>query len=319
MQRSGFLHLEDRRNPREQNRGSSMSAPCKLIFTSPLFHMLDIQWQEQCHDTPNDSCNSDFYITFPRQGCYGYRVGSRVHECYSGVLHLENAGVEATFLNARPNACTSLQIDASLLNEIGWRAGKGWRAPAHLWNPDLDFRFPAVTIPSTPEIEYMHRLIYGRALAMNSGERLYFEDLLIHLLERVFGHLANKSKLEAPMPISKREVELHLPVIERGKAYIHDNFQKAIGLAEVAQHAFLSPYHFSRLFRHYTSFSPHRYLLEVRLSHAVRLLLNTSLSVTEVGFDSGFNSLDHFIATFTRRYQRSPLKFRRRKLRSAGA
>jgi AraC-like DNA-binding protein len=294
-----------------------MSSPCTLIFTSSLFQVLDIQWREQIHDTPNDSCNSDFYITFPRQGCYGYRVGSRVYECYSGVLHLENAGVEATFLNARPNACTSLRIDASLLNEIGWRAGKGWKAPTHSWDSESDFRFPAVTIPSTPEIEYMHRLIYGRALMMNSGELLHFDDLLIHLLERMFGHLANKRKLEAPLSISKRELELYLPMIERGKAFIHENFQKEIGLAEVASRAFLSPYHFSRLFRHYTSFSPHRYLLEVRLSHAVQLLRNTSLSVTEVGFDSGFNSLDHFIATFTRRYHISPLKFRRSRVRSA--
>ncbi|MCI0691447.1 AraC family transcriptional regulator [candidate division KSB1 bacterium] len=293
-----------------------MSSPFKLIFSSSLFHVLDIQWREQIHDTSNESCLSDFYITFPRQGCYGYRVGSRVYECYSGVLHLENAGVEATFLNDRPNACTSLQIEADLLKEVGWSIGEGWKAPAHSWNADFDFRFPMVTIPSTPEIEYLHGLIYRRVLAKKPGELLQLEDLLIHLLERMFGHLANKRKLEAPMPISKRELELYLPVIERGKAYIHDNFQKEMGLAEIARHAFLSPYHFSRLFRHYTSFSPHQYLLEVRLSHAVRLLLNTSLAVTEVGFDSGFNSLDHFIATFTRRYRMSPLKFRRCKLRS---
>jgi AraC-like DNA-binding protein len=294
-----------------------MSSPCTLIFTSSLFQVLDIQWREHIHDTPNDSCNSDFYITFPRHGSYGYRVGSRVYECYSGVLHLENAGVEAMFLNDRPNACTSIRIETGLLNEVRWSVGKKWKAPANSWEPEPDFKFPAVTIPSTPEIEYMHGQIYRRALAINPNERLRLEDLLIHLLERMFGHLANKRKLEPPAPISRREIELYLPMIERGKAYVHGNFQKEIGLAEIARHAFLSPYHFSRLFRHYTSFSPHQYLLEVRLSHAVRLLRNTSLSVTEIGFDSGFNSLDHFIATFTRRFRKSPLKFRRSKVRSA--
>lgn len=293
-----------------------MPVPFNLIFSSSLFHVLDIQWREHLQDTSNESCNSDFFITFPRQGCYGYKVGSRVYECYSGVLHLENAGVEATFLNDRPNACTSIRIEAELLKEIGWSMNKGWKAPADLWNADFGFSFPAITIPSTPEIEYMHELIYRRVQAKNPGELLQLEDLLIHLLERTFGHLGNKRTFEAPISISKRELELYLPVIERGKTYIHDNFQKEIGLAEIARHAFLSPYHFSRLFRHYTAFSPHRYLLEVRLSHAVRLLLNTSLAVTEIGFDAGFNSLDHFIATFTRRYGISPLQFRRTKLHS---
>jgi AraC-like DNA-binding protein len=37
---------------------------------------------------------------------------------------------------------------------------------------------------------------------------------------------------------------------------------------------------------------------------------NTSLSVTEICFASGFNSLAHFVATFTKRYKMSPSQAR---------
>ncbi len=290
-----------------------MSSPPKPIFSSSLFRVLDIQRRERTHPTSNEAYNGDFFITFPRQGAYGYKVGARVHECYSGMLHLENAGVAATFLNDIPHTCTSIAIAADLLQEIGGRVRADGSAPAHWRNADFDFRFPAATVPSTPEIEYLHGLIYRKAFAQTRRETLPLEDLLLHLLERTLAHLADNRKLEAPMALGKRDLELYLPMIERSKEYIHENFKKELELAEIARHAFLSPYHFSRLFRHYTAFSPHRYLLEVRLSHAVTLLLNTSLAVTEIGFDSGFNSLDHFIATFTRRYGTSPLQFRRRK------
>jgi len=91
--------------------------------------------------------------------------------------------------------------------------------------------------------------------------------------------------------------------------YMLANFQRELTLAEIARHAFVSDFHFSRIFKKFTARSPHQYLLELRLQHAL-LLRNTSLSVSEICFASGFNSFPHFIASFTRRYRISPSKAR---------
>jgi len=44
---------------------------------------------------------------------------------------------------------------------------------------------------------------------------------------------------------------------------------------------FVSDFHFSRIFKKFTARSSHQYLLELRLQHALLLLRNTSLSVSD--------------------------------------
>ncbi len=134
--------------------------------------------------------------------------------------------------------------------------------------------------------------------------------LVLSLLQRIFTQLANTNEAVPPLQLNKRLKDLHLETIDRGKNYILRNFQNNLNLSDIAHNAHVSPFHFSRLFKHFTAYSPCQYLLEVRLNHAVLLLKNTSLTVTEICFESGFNSLEHFIATFTGRYGTSPLKFR---------
>jgi AraC family transcriptional regulator len=69
-------------------------------------------------------------------------------------------------------------------------------------------------------------------------------------------------------------------------------------LRDLADAAYSSPFHFLRTFRRVTGLSPGRFLGALRLKNAVRLLLTTDLPVTDVCFESGYNSL----GTFTRRF-----------------
>jgi AraC family transcriptional regulator len=82
-------------------------------------------------------------------------------------------------------------------------------------------------------------------------------------------------------------------------------------LAHLAEVAAASPFHFSRLFRHVTGVSPSRFLCAARITTAMRLLLTTELSVTNICFDVGYNSLGTFVRRFTELVGRSPCKLRR--------
>ncbi|HEV7516049.1 MAG TPA: helix-turn-helix transcriptional regulator [Thermoanaerobaculia bacterium] len=73
---------------------------------------------------------------------------------------------------------------------------------------------------------------------------------------------------------------------------------EALTLNDLADAAYSSPFHFLRTFTRTTGLSPGRFLGALRLKVAVRLLLTTDLPVTEVCFESGYNSL----GTFTRRF-----------------
>jgi len=92
--------------------------------------------------------------------------------------------------------------------------------------------------------------------------------------------------------------------------HIHANFHRRITLNELAESVKISPYHFSRLFKKETGYSPYEYVLKTRIDHAKVLLKKTELSVKEIAFKVGFNSESNFINTFSSRLGLTPNEFR---------
>src|SRR5690349_15306333 len=88
--------------------------------------------------------------------------------------------------------------------------------------------------------------------------------------------------------------EHHLKVIEDAKLFMMANFTSRISLSEISSYCHTSTFHFSRIFKQATSCSPYQYLLFIRLNHAESLLRGSSKTITDICFESGFNSLEHF-------------------------
>ena len=87
--------------------------------------------------------------------------------------------------------------------------------------------------------------------------------------------------------------------IIRAKAFIDNQYYKRIRLHEVAGEAFISKFHFIRLFKKSYGRTPGRYLAEVRVAKA-KQLLQTDASVAEVCFSVGFDSTTSFCGLFTK-------------------
>jgi transcriptional regulator GlxA family with amidase domain len=81
-------------------------------------------------------------------------------------------------------------------------------------------------------------------------------------------------------------------------------------LLQIATYCYVSPFHFSRLFKTFTSVSPHQYLLTLRLKNAELLLRNTAHPMADIAFTSGFNSVEHFTAAFKQKYNCPPATYR---------
>lgn len=60
----------------------------------------------------------------------------------------------------------------------------------------------------------------------------------------------------------------------------------------------VSQAHFARSFKDAFGVPPHRYLLTRRIERAMALLRDTELSITEIAFQTGWNSLGTFGRTF---------------------
>ncbi|WP_435036564.1 helix-turn-helix domain-containing protein [Pseudomonas neuropathica] len=81
-------------------------------------------------------------------------------------------------------------------------------------------------------------------------------------------------------------------------------------LAKLARLAELSEYHFSRLFKRATGLSPSQYFIRLRMVRARHLLLETRLSVIEIGLEVGYSSPSHFSQVFRREVGVTPSDFR---------
>lgn len=106
----------------------------------------------------------------------------------------------------------------------------------------------------------------------------------------------------------------HKKGINAAVEFIHENYRQDFTLNEIAQVAYLSPYHFSRAFKAELGKSPFDYLLDVKIEIAKELLKLTDKTVTDICFESGFNDPSHFSRVFSRRVGLSPISYRKQLL-----
>ena len=98
---------------------------------------------------------------------------------------------------------------------------------------------------------------------------------------------------------------------ERAIKFMFENYSEPLSLADVAESAILSRFHFCRIFRDATGVTPGRFLSAIRIYQAKRMLLNTPMNVTDIAFAVGYNSLGSFSNHFTDSVGISPGRFRR--------
>ncbi len=103
-----------------------------------------------------------------------------------------------------------------------------------------------------------------------------------------------------------------LDLLETTRLFMDAHCDQALTIDDLAAQASLSPYHFIRLFRRRFYETPHRYLIRKRLEKAKALLADSSMSVTEICFDVGFESVGSFSTLFHKSVGWSPSIYRAR-------
>ncbi|HKY43375.1 MAG TPA: helix-turn-helix domain-containing protein [Pyrinomonadaceae bacterium] len=134
--------------------------------------------------------------------------------------------------------------------------------------------------------------------------RALVEQTLVHLLRNY-----SKPRLSEELELSR--VGLVDRRIRRSVELMHTQLDQDLTLKELAAASYLSPFHFSRLFKKLTGASPHNYLAGIRAARAQLLLAETDLSVTEVGARVGYLSGSHFTKAFRLATGATPREFRK--------
>jgi AraC-like DNA-binding protein len=89
------------------------------------------------------------------------------------------------------------------------------------------------------------------------------------------------------------------------------NLSEQITVDDMARAARFSKFHFSRVFQRVTGVSPGRFLSAMRIQEAKHLLLTTSLSIADITFQVGYNSVGTFSTRFKESVGLSPTDYRR--------
>src|SRR2546429_1484367 len=100
--------------------------------------------------------------------------------------------------------------------------------------------------------------------------------------------------------------------VERVIQTMHTHLHEALTLEDLASVACLSPSHCHRVFGHLIGIPPGEFLSALPFQMARRLLLTTSLSVTDICFEVGYTSIGSFTSRFTHLVGLSPRLLRQR-------
>jgi AraC-type DNA-binding domain-containing proteins len=92
--------------------------------------------------------------------------------------------------------------------------------------------------------------------------------------------------------------------------YILSNFSREITLEEIAKVAYITPHSFCRYFKSRIKKTFSKFLLEVRIGHACKLLAESDKPVSEICYESGFNNFSNFNRHFKHITKSTPLAHR---------
>lgn len=101
------------------------------------------------------------------------------------------------------------------------------------------------------------------------------------------------------------------PLLAEVFGFIEDRYSESVSLREVARAVSLTPGHLTTVVRRKTGRTVVEWISERRLAQARRLLVETDLSVEEVGQGVGYNDPTYFVRSFRRAHGTTPLGWRR--------
>jgi AraC family transcriptional regulator len=122
-------------------------------------------------------------------------------------------------------------------------------------------------------------------------------------------HLIRNFSTQSPvLPDSRVGLSKHTQAKIRD--YIFSNLHRPLHVAELAKLIQMEMSSFQRAFKQSFAVPPHRYILSVRVEHAISLITNTSLPLVQIAITCGFSSQSHMTTLFGRFTGRSPKHYR---------
>lgn len=100
--------------------------------------------------------------------------------------------------------------------------------------------------------------------------------------------------------------------VQEVKDFIDSHFTEKITLNTLSERFYINKFYLSKIFKEQFGTSVNSYLLQVRVTHAKRLLRFSELSVEQVGYECGINDANYFSRMFKKIEGISPGEYRKK-------
>ncbi|WP_417236415.1 helix-turn-helix domain-containing protein [Bizionia paragorgiae] len=151
-----------------------------------------------------------------------------------------------------------------------------------------------------------HVIIESMYHYLNQGEQVPKKLVEIKFKELLFNLLLNSRNNELLLffnsVVQNKNTNIENIMIE--------NFQFDLKICDFAKLCGKSLSAFKREFQKCFNTTPGRWLINKRLEHAKTMLLGTTLTISHIGYDSGFKNTSHFIQAFKKKEKITPNRFR---------
>lgn len=101
--------------------------------------------------------------------------------------------------------------------------------------------------------------------------------------------------------------------------YTFNNYHQKVVLEDVAGIINMGKHSFCRYFKLKTKKTYIGFLMEVRIGHACRLLVEEDYNMAEIGYACGYNNISHFYHQFKALTKKNPLDYRQQYLKTEAA
>jgi AraC family transcriptional regulator len=229
--------------------------------------------------------HSSFTATAILAGRLRATIGAESFDLSPGEVALTNAN-QIHSASAEAVEFVSVAINPILISEMVIETGLA-RASA-----EITFR---ASVALDEAIIGLSRQMKKEMAALDPGHEAMLDamarQMVIHLLRHHFTvRQSERIELSRAGPVDRR--------LRRAIEFMHDNYGRELALEEIASAAYLSEYHFARLFKQITGLTPHSYLANIRLERARKLLTETLLPINQIAVMVGYQSQSHFTKIF---------------------
>lgn len=248
--------------------------------------------------------HKEFEINFVQGGEGAQRVvGDSVETI--GVLDLAMIGSEDLEHAWNQGRCTSqdireitIQFNRSVLPDILLSKNQFASINAMFQKARNGISFPPEAI--------MRAFVYLDSLAAKKDS---FEQLMA-MYNLLYTLSQSECKVLASSTFAHIDKNSESRRIQKVKDYVTTNCERELSLGEIADVAGMSPSSFSRFFKAATGKTLTAYILEIRLGLAARDLINTTSTIAEICYSSGFNNVSNFNRLFKKSKGITPKEFR---------